>query len=252
MDRFEFSRFNKPEDNTLRWSCPDDALPKPVATVPASIPPAPTITIPVLALISLALAVVNFLVLRHSKSPARWILPATFLVVAVLVIPIKPLLLPHPFQQPAELPPDTATDVFRQLHAGMYRALDFGSEDRIYDALDATIDGPLLEELYLQLQESLRVREQGGAIARIKAITFTEATPIPRTESASTTPWPAFALRATWQVAGTVEHWGHVHERENQFEAVFSIKPINNNWKITRMDILGQQQKSARTTLRRF
>jgi glycosidase len=65
-------------------------------------------------------------------------------------------------------------------------------------------------------------------------------------------PWPAFAIRATWQVAGTVEHWGHVHERENQFEAVFSIKPVNNNWKITRMDILGQQQKSARTTLRRF
>jgi hypothetical protein len=141
------------------------------------------------------LAVVNFLVLRQSKSPARWILPATFLVVAVLVIPIKPLVLPHPFQQPAELPTDTATDVFRQLHAGMYCALDFGSEDRIYDALDATIDGPLLEDLYLQLQESLRVREQGGAIARIKAITFTEATPIPRTESASTTPWPAFALR---------------------------------------------------------
>jgi len=252
MDRFEFSRFNKPEDNTLRWSCPDDALPKPVATVPASIPAAPTITIPVLTLISLTLAVINFLILRQAKSPARWLLPATFLVAAILVFPVKPLILPHPWQQPAELATDTAQDVFRQLHAGMYRALDFGSEDRIYDALDATIDGPLLEELYLQLQESLRVREQGGAIARIKAITFTDTTPVPRTESDPNTPWPAFALHATWQVAGTVEHWGHVHERENQFEAVFSVKPINNTWKITRMDILGQQQKSARTTLRRF
>ena len=252
MDRFEFSRFNKPEDNTLRWSCPDDALPKPIATVPASIPAPPTISVPVLTLITLALAGINFFLLRLAKSPARWILPAAFLVAAVLVIPVKPLVLPHPWQQPAELNPAAARDVFQQLHAGMYRALDFGSEERIYDALDATIDGPLLEELYLQLQESLRVREQGGAIARIKDITFTDATPVPRTEADQTNPWPAFAIRATWQVAGTVEHWGHVHERENQFEAVFSIKPVNNNWKITRMDILGQQQKSARTTLRRF
>jgi hypothetical protein len=49
-----------------------------------------------------------------------------------------------------------------------------------------------------------------------------------------------------------VEHWGHVHERENQFDAVFTIQPVDGSWKITRMDILGQQQKSARTTLRRF
>lgn len=252
MDRFEFSRFNKPEDNTLRWSCPDDALPKPVAAVPASIPPAPTISIPYKTIIPITAAVTILLLLRRQPWRIRLIAPVVLLLIALNNISSKPLQIAHPWKKPAELPPDTARDIFRQLHAGMYRALDFGSEDRIYDALDATIDGPLLEELYLQLQESLRVREQGGAIARIKAITFTDATPIPRTESSPTTPWPAFALRATWQVAGTVEHWGHVHERENQFEAVFSLKPINNNWKITRMDILGQQQKSARTTLRRF
>ena len=252
MDRFEFSRFNKPEDNTLRWNCPEESLPKPITATPASVPPAPSLSIPHRLLIPLALAAFAAALLFRRNTKLRWIIPAVFIATAAFNWSAKPLVLPHPWKQPAELAPAESTRIFRELHTGMYQALDFGSETRIYDALAATVDGPLLEQLYLQLLESLRVREQSGAVARIKSISYTEDKPQPRTQSAATPAWSAFAVHAVWQVAGTVEHWGHVHERENQFDAVFTIQPIDGFWKITRMDILGQQQKSARTTLRRF
>ncbi|MCX7385070.1 MAG: hypothetical protein NTX48_00275 [Planctomycetales bacterium] len=66
----------------------------------------------------------------------------------------------------------------------------------------------------------------------------------------TTVPWPGFEYSSTWTVAGTVEHWGHIHERQNRFDAVFTIEPRDGNWKITRMDIANQQQIAAKTRLR--
>ncbi len=160
------------------------------------------------------------------------------------------LAIEHPWRAPSELSDDQVRAVFTSLHQGMYRSLDFGSEDRVYDVLATTVDGELLEDLYLQLRQSLEVRDQGGAIARIRSVAYDAGEAVDR--SVTRTPWPGFEYHSTWTVAGTVEHWGHVHERQNQFNAVFTVEPRDGTWKITRMDIEGQQQKSARTTLRKF
>jgi hypothetical protein len=134
----------------------------------------------------------------------------------------------------------------------MYRSLDFGTEDRIFDVLSTTVDGPLLEQLYLQLMDSVRVREQGGAAARIRSVDYELAELLPRGTGSDTPQYPGFSCQVRWVVAGTVEHWGHVHERQNLFDGRLTVEPRDGEWKITRMDILGQEQKSARTTLRKF
>jgi hypothetical protein len=155
--------------------------------------------------------------------------------------------LPHPFAPPPEV---TDTDgIFEQLHTGAYRALDFGTENRIYEALNQSVDGPLLETLYLQLRESLLVREQGGAVARVRAVEYDDG------QQAVESPndmWPSFRYRSRWSVSGTVEHWGHVHERQNQFAALFSVEPRDGQWKITDMQIEDQQSVATKTRLRKF
>lgn len=130
--------------------------------------------------------------------------------------------------------------------------LDFGSEDRVFDVLSTTVDGALLEQLYVQLMDSLRVREQGGAAARIRSVDYDLVELQPRSSAAGEAAWPGFSCRVRWLVAGTVEHWGHVHERQNLFDGRLTVEPRDGEWKITHMDILGQEQKSARTTLRKF
>lgn len=253
MDRFEFSRFNTQEDNTLTWSCPEDQIPRPTETVTAELPPRPVLQIPVSLLTA---GLVSGFCLLTLRSTTRRIAITVCLLVMIAGWNILHVELPHPWRLPPELNNSEATQIYTDLHQGIYQALNSGTEERIYDSLERTVDGKLLENLYLQLRQSLEIREQGGAVARIRDVTYDSGAVIPRTEAS--TGWPGFQYHSTWTVAGTVEHWGHIHERQNQFDAVFTIEPRDSGestgqvWKITRMDIEGQTQKSARTTLRRF
>jgi len=247
MSKFEFSRFNTAEDNTLTWKCKPEDLPKQISSVDAVYSPKPTMR---LLAGSAVLAAAALLLLQKTSATVGRVTAGVLLIVAVVAWKPLSVEIDHPWKSPEELSPDQAKNVFTALHSGLYRSLDFGTEDRIYDALAQTVDGELLEDLYLQLRQSLELRDQGGAIARIRSVEYDAGAAVARKESV--VPWPGFQYKSTWTVSGTVEHWGHVHERQNQFDAVFTIEPREGHWKITRMDVAGQSQKSARTTLRKF
>lgn len=247
MSKFEFSRFNTAEDNTLTWKCKPEDLPKQIAAVDAAYSPKPTMR---LLVGSVVLATAALVLLKKTSATVGRAAAGVLLIAAVLAWKPLSIVIDHPWKSAEELSADQAKDVFIKLHSGLYRSLDFGTEDRIYDALAQTVDGELLEDLYLQLRQSLELRDQGGAIARIRSIEYDAGAAVARKDSV--VPWPGFQYKSTWTVSGTVEHWGHVHERQNQFDAVFTIEPREGHWKITRMDVAGQTQKSARTTLRKF
>jgi len=247
MSKFEFSRFNTAEDNTLAWKCKPEDLPKQISSVEAVYSPKPTMR---LLAGSAVLAAAALLLLKKTSATVGRVTAGVLLIVAVVAWKPLSVEIDHPWKSPEELSTDQAKAAFTSLHSGLYRSLDFGTEDRIYDALAQTVDGELLEDLYLQLRQSLELRDQGGAIARIRSLEYDAGTAVARKESV--VPWPGFQYKSTWTVSGTVEHWGHVHERQNQFDAVFTIEPREGHWKITRMDVAGQTQKSARTTLRKF
>ena len=244
-DRFEFSRYNRAVDNVLKWMCDPDSLPQPIESVPAIIAPRPKMMIPVGSLICLAIVIGSF---QISKRPVRLLVSGVALILAIAASRSVGFTIDHPWQKAAELSQDQATAIFQKLHQGVYRSLDFGSEDRVYDVLATSVHGPLLETLYLQLHQSLEMKEQSGAVARIQAIHYESGELTPR-PSASIL-WPGFEYHSTWTVAGTVEHWGHIHERQNRFDAGFIIEPCDGQWKITRMDIANQQQIGAKTRLR--
>ncbi|HIK94587.1 MAG TPA: hypothetical protein EYG03_21795 [Planctomycetes bacterium] len=243
MQRFEFSRFNEPVDNVFRWTADETVLPQPVAAVSADVPPLPQLVVPVASICAIVLA------LACAIFGKTWgfKIAAALCVLGVVTWPFARIEVAHPF---APLPEVADTDrIFKQLHTGAYRALDFGTEDRIYEALNQSVDGPLLESLYLQLRESLQIREQGGAVARVRAVEYDDG------QQAAVSPhaqWPGFRYRSRWTVSGTVEHWGHVHERQNQFATLFSVEPRDGQWKITEMQIEDQKSIATKTRLRKF
>ena len=54
------------------------------------------------------------------------------------------------------------------------------------------------------------MQEQGGAIANVQEVRIVSIKPtLDNPES----------LDCKWNVTGTVEHWGHIHTRENQYSA---------------------------------
>jgi hypothetical protein len=126
----------------------------------------------------------------------------------------------------------------------VYRAFDYHHESDIYDALAQSVQGDLLADLYLKIRQSLIMEEQGGAVAHVREVKFVSAQPLAGKSKSG------FAERFTWQVEGTVEHWGHIHLRVNEYAADLQIEPGGGSWKITALNVFRQSQVKSAVMLR--
>jgi len=45
-------------------------------------------------------------------------------------------------------------------------------------------------------------------------------------------------LRGQWTAMGTVGHWGHVHTRQNLYDAIVTIEAVDGAWKITDLRVI--------------
>jgi hypothetical protein len=135
----------------------------------------------------------------------------------------------------AQVSDERARAVTGNLLHNVYRALDFRGEEAVYDALARSVQGDLLQRIYLETRRSMELASQGGARARVKGVELEELT----AESAG---GGAFAARATWNVTGSVGHWGHVHQRRNRYRADLTVAPVDGAWKITGLEILEESR----------
>jgi hypothetical protein len=136
--------------------------------------------------------------------------------------------------------------VAQSLLRNVYRAFDYHSESDTYDALARSVQGDLLADLYLKIKQGLIMQEQGGAVARVQEVKVVKTEP---TEGKSKN---GFAERVTWQVEGTVEHWGHIHTRVNEYSADLEIEPAGGAWKITAMNVSRQSQVKSAVMMRKL
>jgi hypothetical protein len=128
-----------------------------------------------------------------------------------------------------------AGEVVEGVLHNIYRAFDYREEERVYDVLGRSVTGDLLEEIYLETRRGLELTNQGGARARVKKIELLEIGAQPGENG-------AFVARATWNVFGSVGHWGHVHARSNRYEAELELAPSDGVWKLSRLEILDEQR----------
>jgi hypothetical protein len=77
----------------------------------------------------------------------------------------------------------------------------------------------------------MELANQGGARVKVDEVRMLEVAEEPAPSG------PAVAYRCRWTAAGSVGHWGHIHRRTNQYDAVITIEPIEDVWKITAIDL---------------
>jgi hypothetical protein len=135
----------------------------------------------------------------------------------------------------ARLSGDRAGEVVSGLLHNVYRAFDFREEEQIYDVLDRSVAGDLLTRIYLETRRGLELANQGGARAKVKEIELIDLETAMGEDG-------GFLATATWNVTGSVGHWGHVHQRRNQYRAQLGITPIDGAWKLTRIEILEEER----------
>lgn len=247
------------ENNTYKWDEPNREPLPPITDISSTIDlesyAAPKLTLPLitLGLIGLAIFALALGVMAGISWRLTGVFAATCGVASIFTTGLLPKEIPHPFAQRPQfsLEDEQARQVFAQLHKNMFRAFDYRHESDVYDALAKSVDGELLRELYLDVNESLIVKEQGGAVAQVNEVNLLDGSSsnINFTSDEDT---PGFGYRCKWNLIGTIEHWGHIHERTNEYDAEFQVKVRDNGWKITSMKVLDEEQGVVKQSLRKI
>ena len=155
---------------------------------------------------------------------------ATALVLGLFTLPYARASLPNPTKRDAALEIQQSKEVLHALLYNVYRAFDRRDESLVYDRLALSISGDLLSDVYLQMRRSMELENQGGARVKVDEVKVLE---VDARESAKS----GLAYRCRWTAAGSVGHWGHIHRRTNQYDAVITIEPREHVWKVTSIDL---------------
>jgi hypothetical protein len=128
-----------------------------------------------------------------------------------------------------------AREVVSGLLHNVYRAFDFRDEERIYDVLARSVEGDLLTRIYLETRRGLELASQGGARAKVKQVDVVEL-------EAEASEGGSFVATASWNVAGSIGHWGHLHERRNRYRAELRVAPVEGAWKLVDIEVLDEER----------
>jgi len=230
------------DDNVLTWRnfLTNPKVPAMVAIAPP--PPRPRVTFAHVGWISgtLLFGVGMYAAWRKRSKrtvPRRAIALAVLLVAGLVAsVAIAGGSLPLPFVAPPSLSEADSTAVLDGLLHNLYRAFDHRDESLVYDRLAQSITGDLLSVVYLQLRKSMELENQGGARAKVDEVDIVE------TASEGVTTTSGFRSKCRWNVSGSVGHWGHIHNRANQYEAIFTVEVIDGVWKIASMEFLEESR----------
>jgi len=137
----------------------------------------------------------------------------------------------------SKLTTEMGEKVVGSLLRNIYRAFDYREEELIYDTLENSVNGDLLTQIYLETRRGLELASQGGARVKVKEVELGSVDFEP--DGIDT-----FRAICVWNVKGSVGHWGHIHQRINQYQAELTIKVVNGVWKITELVLLEENRIS--------
>lgn len=177
-----------------------------------------------------------WLALRHGKAAIRGELPSRKVTLVASALAVVLAVAVPAGVKSSRVSDRDAEAIVAALLKNTYRAFDYRDENRIYDALEKGAAGELLTDIYLETRRSLEIENQGGARAKVKEVEVLSAVHSPLDGELG------FVTLATWNVSGSVGHWGHIHQRTNQYEARFTVQAIDGVWKITGLELLQEQR----------
>jgi hypothetical protein len=224
-----------PDDTVLRWK---NFLKRPTMPTVAVVEPPPAAFLPWMKYVgwgfvagSLSLLIACGVLVGRGKPRGR---RRVAIAVSVLALGLGALVM----GRRSEITDEQAKSVTGSLLRNVYVAFDFRAEEQVYDTLNQSVAGDLLTNTYLETKKSLELASQGGARVKVKAVEILEVVHEPVEDG------QGFAARCRWNVSGAVGHWGHIHQRTNQYEARITVRPVDGAWKITDLELLQEERIS--------
>lgn len=223
------------EDPVLVWTNYFKKSPYPeVSTVMLSAKSSLIWIYSVVAILSIiSLVCISFWVWRRTATSRRFAICGA--VVGAVSVIMVPVLNARQAAAVTELSEPELVTMSEALLNNIYRAFDFKLEDQVYDRLALTLNGEILERVYLDQRKALRVEKAGGATARVDALKVHAVRPLPSKNG-------VLIIEVDWTVGGRVGHWGHTHRRTNSYKANLTIVPQDGAWKVEGFDVLSQDR----------
>lgn len=147
------------------------------------------------------------------------------------------------FRREPPVTEDRARDLAELLIRNVYRAFHYRREESIYDSLAQSLTGELLSDVYLSIRRGLEIEAEGGGMVRIDRVSMDEF-------KAEDLRAGSFSGTVSWIVEGRIEHWGHVHERENLYTARLTAGRDDDVWRITSLNVRDARRLGARLVVR--
>ena len=199
----------------LEWKNESDELrPSTIAAV--------DVARPTWAPVAIILLLAGLVLTAKAKPVAAYVCLALALVTTPFIRSALPLASP--------LPKEQSGAVVEHLLTNIYRAFDFRQESAIYDQLAVSVTGEQLTEIYLGQRRALELENRGGARARVENVEVESIEGITPTGD-------GVDVHARWNVSGSVNHFGHTHYRQNAYDAVLRLTPVDGIWKITAIEV---------------
>jgi hypothetical protein len=199
-----------------------------------------TFPLPALSMSLLAMSIVTVFFVKGKRR--RLVTLAVGVLVAGATCTLWTVHIDTPFERSVPtLNASQAVDTFETLLANIYRAFDYTRESDVYDTLAVSVDGPMLSTIYTDIYNSLILRAEGGAVCRVESVNIHSADLLPAVHTQEKEPG-AYSVRCSWQIDGLVKHWGHTHRRSHAFEAIYTVAPRDEVWKIIDVDVLRQDK----------
>ncbi len=224
--------FLEPDFNILRW---ENFLKNPVLPTLTDIRQPPSVLqklsqwgqwlfgfVAVLALLSLAQSLTK-------RRGVRFVAIGVFLIASGLTA------LSVQTWREVQLNPARLQALAGDLLHNVYRAFDYRGEEAVYDVLAHSVTGDLLADVYLETRKGLELANQGGAKVKVKSIEMLDT-------SLTGTDDDVMTIEARWNVAGSVGHWGHIHQRTNAYHANIDIEVVEGTWKLSGLEILQEER----------
>ena len=141
-----------------------------------------------------------------------------------------------PFMRKTSFNKPQAQQLISQLLKNTYRSFDFREEEDVYDKLAISNEGDLLSEIYIQTKQSMVLENQGGIQVKLKSIDVTDVSEV-------SSDGDGLTYKCDWVVEGNVGHWGHIHKRINQYQAIIKVKPSDGVWKMYDLQVLEETRR---------
>lgn len=181
-----------------------------------------------------------FITLKRRKQK----LPYLYYGISIIMLVIAMIVLTPLWQIPVgsranikHITEDDTRAIVNSLLKNIYRAFDFREESDVYDKLAVSVSGELLNDIYLQSRKSLIIEQAGGAQAKVQQVDVSQASVSPSKQYPG-----AVEVHTQWSIIGNVGHWGHIHTRQNVYEAKLTMEIKDESWKLVAIELLDEKR----------